>query len=130
MINIQRKAREIFQSWNDALQTKDKHKVALLYTEDDDFLPTMNGKFRHGIGETEEYFEHFLSKNPYGKIIDDHVFGNEEIIIHSGLYDFEVDDLNEGRINIEARFTFVYQKQKDGQYKIAHHHSSLKPLNL
>ena len=130
MNNLEKIAKEMFQKWNETLQTKDKHKVALIYTDNDDFLPTMNGKFRHGIGETEEYFEHFLAKNPYGVIVEDHIFGSEEIIVHSGLYDFEVDDSAEGRINIEARFTFVYQKQEDGEYKIAHHHSSLKPIGL
>ena len=129
-MNIEEKAREMFQKWNESLQTGDKHNVTLMYTKDDDFLPTMNGRFRHGIGETEEYFDNFLKKKPIGKIMKDHTFGNENIIIHSGLYDFEVDDSVEGRINIEARFTFVYQKQEDGEYKIAHHHSSLKPISL
>jgi len=127
-MNLENIAKKMFGEWNEALQTRDKHKVALLYTKDDDFLPTMDGKFKHGIGETEEYFEHFLEKKPYGKIVDDHIFGTEEIVVHSGLYNFEVDDLSNGRKNIEARFTFVYTKQEDGNYKIAHHHSSLKPL--
>lgn len=129
-MNLKEKAKELFQIWNEALQTGDKKEVAKLYTDDNAFLPTLSGDFKKGISGAEEYFEHFLEKKPFGKIIAEEVSGNEDLIIHSGLYDFEVDDLSEGRVNVEARFTFVYKKMKDGKYKILHHHSSLKPVNL
>jgi hypothetical protein len=31
---------------------------------------------------------------------------------------------------VEARFTFVYSRDEEGEWKIVHHHSSLKPINL
>ena len=123
-------AKEMFQKWNELLQTGDKEKVASLYTDDNAFLPTLSGDFKKGISGAEDYFAHFLEKNPFGKIIKEDIQGGENFIIHSGLYDFEVDDKNEGRVNVEARFTFVYKKCENGEWKITHHHSSLKPVNL
>ena len=99
-----------------------------LYTDDDAFLPTLSPEYKHGHIGTAEYFEDFLTKNPVGVIKKDDVRGGNVFIIHSGFYDFEVDNKNGGREIVEARFTFVYQKMDDNQWKIYHHHSSLKPL--
>ena len=66
-------ARENFQMWNEALQTKDAKKVSLLYSEDNTFHPTMSGDFKSGQKDAEDYFEHFLLKNPFGKIVEEKV---------------------------------------------------------
>lgn len=129
-MDLEQKAKELFQQWNNALQTKDKKEVAKLYTEDNVFLPTLSGDFKRGVDGAEDYFEHFLTKDPFGQIVVDDVHGDENHIIHSGLYDFEINDSSEGRVNVEARFTFIYKKCSNGEYKISHHHSSLKPVNL
>ncbi len=124
-------ANEMFQKWNESLKTGDAEKVAELYTNDDAFLPTLSSEYKHGHNGTVDYFEHFLAKNPVGIIKEEDVRGDDNFIIHSGLYDFEVDGEREGERDIvEARFTFVYQKTKDGEWKIYHHHSSLKPQTL
>lgn len=126
---LEHKAKELFQKWNNALQTNNKEEVAKLYTDDDAFLPTLSKDFKKGVDGTENYFEHFLKKNPFVKITIEDVRGDENNIIHSGFYNFEVDDGQGERENIKARFTFVYKKCTDGEYKISHHHSSLKPVN-
>ena len=127
---MKKKAREMFDSWNYALQTGDSGEVAKLYVNESTFLPTLSGVFEKGVSGAENYFQHFLEKNPVGRIVSDEVQGDEDLIIHSGLYTFEVDGQNSDRVDIRARFTFVYQKQKNGGYKILHHHSSLKPIRL
>src|SRR3989344_9317104 len=84
-------AQENFSSWNNALQTKDAGKVAGLYSEDNTFLPTMSGDFKTGNEGAQDYFEHFLLKNPFGKVVNEKVQElSPENYIHSGLYDFEV----------------------------------------
>lgn len=123
------KARDMFQKWNDALRTGDPKVVAELYTEDNMFLPTLSGIFEFGKEGDVEYFEHFLAKHPVGKIVEDDVRVENDTIIHAGFYDFEVDDGNGGRDTVEARFTFVWERN-GGDWKIIHHHSSLKPINL
>jgi len=120
-------AHENFQRWNDSLQTRDAKKVAELYSEDNTFHPTMSGDFKSGQKGAEDYFKHFLLKNPFGKIIEEKIQPlGEDSYLHSGLYDFEIGPV-ETRVVTEARFTYVWQKDKNGEWKILHHHSSLKP---
>ena len=120
-------ARENFKKWNEALQTKDASKVAELYSKDNSFLPTLNGEFKAGQEEAEGYFEHFLLKNPAGKIVEEKIQPLGDAYIHSGLYDFEVGPADKREI-VEARFTYVW-REEDGKWKILHHHSSLKPVS-
>lgn len=120
-------AKNNFKIWNDSLQTGDAKKVAELYVDDATFLPTMSGDLKHGQEEAEGYFEHFLKKNPSGAIVEEKVqILDENSYLHSGLYDFEVGPKGKREI-MEARFTYVWQKDKSGRWKIIHHHSSTKP---
>ncbi len=90
MINLEL-ARQNFKKWNDSLQTKDPKAVAALYSEDNTFLPTLNGEFKQGQEAAEGYFEHFLQKDPSGEIVQDacQALGPDSYI-HSGLYNFMV----------------------------------------
>jgi hypothetical protein len=49
-----------------------------------------------------------------------------DALLHSGMYNFTVGPADARQV-VEARFTFVYVKNENGEWKIAHHHSSLKP---
>ena len=124
--NVLETAKKNFNAWNEALQTKDPKKVAELYTNDSTFLPTMSGEFKSGQHGAEEYFEHFLLKNPFGKVVEEKAqVLDPECYIHSGLYNFEVGPSDKREI-AEARFTYVWKKDKDGNWKIINHHSSVK----
>lgn len=124
---MEQTARENFEKWNAALQTKDPQKVAELYTTNSTFHPTMSGNFEFGQEGAEGYFEHFLLKNPFGKIVEDKVQTiDDNSYVHSGLYDFVVGPA-EKRETVKARFTFIWQKDENGDWKIIHHHSSQKP---
>ena len=117
-----------FQKWNDALQTKDAKAVASMYSESDlSFLPTVSPKHISKLDSTQEYFEAFVMKDPFGTITDDsvQVYENGNAYLHSGLYTF---DLGEGaaRAPTEARFSYMWRKENGG-WKIAHHHSSVRP---
>lgn len=120
-------ARQNFDMWNKALLTRDPQKVAELYTADSTFHPTVLGEFRKGHEGAKSYFHHFLEKNPSGKIIQDEVqVLSPDCYLHSGMYDFEVGPDNKREV-VEARFTFVWKKDKKGNWKIVHHHSSVRP---
>jgi len=45
------------------------------------------------------------------------------------MYNFEVDSAD-GRQIVEARFTFIWKKNEPGEWKIIHHHSSVKPIAI
>ncbi len=125
--NFEEVARECFKKWNEALLSKDPKKVAELYSDKATFLPTLKGEYKHGSEEAEEYFEHFLQKNPTGEIVEDSVQKlSDTCFLHSGHYDFELDSEN-GRQIAQARFSFAWQKNEAGEWKIIHHHSSVKP---
>jgi len=124
-----------FSAWNQSLLSRDAHEVASLYTQDASFLPTLNPEFKHGQDGAEKYFQHFLEKNPEGQVIEEAVQetavdkdGNISGFLHSGLYNFEIGE-ESNRQTVEARFTFLWQKDEAGDWKIKHHHSSLKPLD-
>lgn len=120
-------AQQNFKRWNDALQNGNPNLVAALYTSDNTFLPTLSPEFKQGIPGAIAYFQHFLEKNPFGEIIAEQVQNlNDKSYIHSGMYNFEVGS-PDNRSIVEARFTFVWIKTNSGEWKIAHHHSSLKP---
>lgn len=120
-------ARENFSMWSDAVETGYPKKVAELYAESATFLPTVSEEFKKGQEGAEEYFKHFLEKNPIGEIIEEEVQTlGDNFYLHSGMYNFEVGPDNDRQI-MEARFSFVWEQNEQGEWKIIHHHSSAKP---
>lgn len=129
LLSIEKIAALNFKRWNDALQTRNPEAVAELYTNDASFLPTVSGEFKFGQEEAAGYFEHFLQKFPYGKVMDEKVqITGPNSYLHSGMYNFELGPENE-RQTVEARFSFVWYRFPNGLWKIAHHHSSVKPAS-
>ena len=115
-----------FSLWEKTLHTKDPKAMARLYAENATFLPTVSGEFKKGQTGVEEYFEHFLEKNPTGEIIEEETQTlGPDCYLHSGLYNFEVGP-NRNRQIVEARFTFLWKQNSRGEWKIIHHHSSIK----
>ena len=117
-----------FKKWNDALQTKDPKEVASLYSTDSlSFLPTVSHKHIRGLDDTEDYFKVFCAKEPWGTITDESVVhaDNGSVYLHSGLYTFELGPAD-SRTPVQARFSFLW-KQEGNDWKIAHHHSSVRP---
>lgn len=131
--DLEQLAQVNFQKWNDALATLNPQTVSELYTDNTSFLPTLNPELKRGQDGAEQYFHHFLEKKPTGKITEEvvHMLSSDQnnnplSYAHSGLYNFEVGEPS-NRKEVEARFTFIWQKDSQGQWKILHHHSSLRP---
>jgi len=116
---------ELFDAWNDALQTGDAKKVAAMYADDAVLLPTVSNLPRTTPAEIEDYFEHFLQKKPYGIIKQRNVKQGCNKITDAGIYDFEVVSGGKKTV-VPARYTFVYEYRND-EWKIVHHHSSMMP---
>jgi len=113
---------ELFNTWNQAIQTGDPKQVAALYAEDAILLPTVSNQVRHNHAEIEDYFVHFLSKGPVGTIDEANIRVFGEIAISSGVYTFTFTD----GATVQARFTYVYRKNAD-KWMIIEHHSSQMP---
>lgn len=114
--------------WLETLETKDAKKVAVLYTEDATFLPTVSGEFKRGQDGAEDYFDHFLAKNPEAKVVKESIVPiSEDAYLHVGMYDFVIDGEDNHHITVHARFDYLWEQDENGEWRIAHHHSSLKP---
>lgn len=114
-----------FEKWNSALLTEDPDQVVACYAEDAILLPTVSAQVRHDHDEIRDYFVHFLTKKPEGRIDEQNIRIFNDIAINSGRYTFAVTE-NDQRADVAARFTFVYRKDAQG-WQIIEHHSSVLP---
>lgn len=122
-----RLAEDLFDRWNEALGSGDAQRVSQCYTEDAVLLPTVSNVPRLSRREIRDYFEHFLQKQPLGKVDQRNVRFGCNKITDAGIYTFRIIDAGKTEY-VPARYTFVYEN-RDGQWLIAHHHSSLMPAS-
>lgn len=115
----------LFDEWNNALKQGDAKKVTALYADNAILLPTVSNTVRHNKEEIENYFIEFLRLGPSGKIDESNVRIFDQLAINSGVYTFSFND----GIEVTARFTFVYRRNKE-RWEIIEHHSSKMPEDL
>ena len=115
----------LFDRWNASLKTLDSNKVTANYASDAVLLATVSNKPRTNHAEIEDYFEHFLKKEPSGVIDTRTIKIGCNIAQDVGTYTFSL----KGGQKVSARYTCVYQF-KDGKWLIAHHHSSAMPETI
>lgn len=116
----------LFDQWNAALATGDPEKVADLYAPNAVLLPTASNQIRTNRAEIVDYFTHFLESKPQGKI-DRAIITviDPQTAINTGIYTFTL--IQDGQLqDVQARYTFAYQKQ-NGKWLIVNHHSSKMP---
>jgi len=114
----------LFAKWDRSLETCDAKEVDANYAPDAILIPTLSNEIRHTSAGRIAYFkDRFLPKKPRGKIVKHYVRCIGDIAINSGLYAFTYN----GGTPHPARYTFVYQKQRDGKWLIIEHHSSAMP---
>jgi len=118
-------AQELFDLWNNALQTGNAKKVAVLYWDDAILLPTVSNVPRVNHEEIEDYFHHFLESKPFGTIISRNLKQGCNKLTDAGIYEFKITK-NGTQQSVMARYTFVYEF-RNNNWKISHHHSSMMP---
>ncbi len=142
--------RGLFDRWNDALLTGDPGAVADLYFTDKTsidgktrkgdselmlLLPTLSNEPRTNLAAVEDYFVAFLKRKPQGRIVSGKIMiGPDGSWAHdAGIYEFFLEgnvnpDTHKSKTTIFlARYSFLYLRNERGEWKIAHHHSSLMP---
>ncbi|AHG19979.1 signal peptide protein [Chania multitudinisentens RB-25] len=112
----------LFDRWNDSLKTGDAKKVSANYLSDAVLLPTVSNQVRLTEAERIDYFEHFLVKQPVGKIDSRTIRIGCYKAIDTGTYTFTFKDQS----TVSARYTFTYAWD-NGTWKISSHHSSAMP---
>ena len=114
-------ASELLQKWASTVKDGDANQIVNLYHGDGILLGTFSNKERVGHGLILEYFENLLKSPVEVEIVSEHPIAFESAAVNSGLYNF----ITKGK-TINARFSFVYQKDND-EWKIVSHHSSVMP---
>lgn len=112
----------LFDRWNDTLRTGDPDKVTANYATDGVLLPTVSNTPRTTPVAIRDYFVKFLKGKPQGTIDSRVIKIGCNIAQDIGTYTFKFAD---GKA-VHARYTYVYEWQ-NGQWLIAHHHSSAMP---
>jgi len=117
----------LFDRWNAALKTGNAQAVVDLYAPDAVLQPTVSNQVRTTPAEIKDYFEHFLAFKPVGQINfrEIHQLGSN-VAVDSGVYTFVLTEADGKTRQVQARYTFVYEKV-EGQWKILNHHSSAMP---
>jgi uncharacterized protein (TIGR02246 family) len=115
--------RSLFYLWNDALATGDSRLVAKRYSSDPILLPTVSDEPRTDFDSIKDYFDNFLKLKPQGIILDGKIKIGHNWAKDAGIYEFKMGATGD---TVKARYSFVYVYE-NGQWKIAHHHSSTMP---
>jgi len=116
----------LFHLWNDALATGDSSVVASRYAKEGVLLPTVSDVPRTDAASITDYFDSFLLKKPQGVILESNVMIGTNWCQDAGIYEFTLGATGD---KVKARYSFIY-KYEDGQWKIAHHHSSQMPEEI
>lgn len=116
---------QLFDRWNAALQTGSSDKVVERYAEQSILLPTVSGKARLTPAEKKDYFDHFLAKQPVGKIDHRQIQVSCNTAVDTGHYTFILKDGDKTQ-EVAARYSYAYQWSGDDWYIISHH-SSVAP---
>lgn len=118
--------RNLFSLWNKALATGDPKKVAARYAKEAVLLPTVSDEPRTTKPAIIDYFTNFLKSKPQGVITDGNVLVGDNWCEDAGVYEFT---MGKDGSKVLARYSFVYVFE-DGEWKIAHHHSSAMPEGM
>ncbi|CAB9511325.1 unknown protein [Seminavis robusta] len=115
--------KNLFQLWNDALDTLESDAVAKRYAKNAVLLPTVSDVPRTDYDSIKDYFDNFLKLKPQGTILESFVTIGSNWCKDVGVYEFEMGATG---AKVQARYSFVYVYE-DGEWKISHHHSSAMP---
>lgn len=117
-----------FARWDKALQTGDAAKVAALYAENVTLLPTLAQRIVTDLKGAEEYFVFFGTFHPRVTMLEEYVIDvSEDSYLHTGVYRFTLGPADK-RETVDARFSLLWKKVENGEWKILHHHSSRIPV--
>ncbi len=117
---------QLFNLWAEAVSSRDVERVVALYAPDAVLVPTLSNTLRLNPLGIAEYFTEFLLGGPQPRILQSFVQEMGDVAVFSGVYRFTMTALPD-RPEIDARFTFVYQRQQPG-WTIVTHHSSVMPV--
>ena len=121
--------RDCLNEWVQQINKGSHASVAALYSPDATLLATFDPKPLTTPEARLGYFIAFKSKTDLTANVDEcfaEVLGQDAGSV-SGLYTFTYKDDKGTTHAVPARFTYVYQRDGQGDWKIISHHSSVQP---
>jgi uncharacterized protein (TIGR02246 family) len=115
-----------FDRFNAAWATGNPDTVAALFAPDATLLATVSNAERKTPTKIRAYFVDFLKGKPVGRIETSTVILDCETAKRSGNWVVNTTNANDERVDIFARYSFVY-KWDGKDWKIQHLHSSVRP---
>lgn len=116
----------LFDRWHDAAKSGSAAAVAANYAPDAVLLATVQNKPATNTAEITAYFETLLKRQPTATIDQRAIKIGCNKAIDVGTWTFTLSGENGDRVQVPARYTFVYENL-GGKWLIAHHHSSMMP---
>ena len=116
----------LFNQFNAAWATKNPDEVTKLFAKDAVLLATVSNEPRTTPAGVRDYFVSFLKGSPVGTINTSTVVPGCNQMARMGTWTVSLQNAQGARSDVKARYTFIY-KMEDGQWKIAHLHSSMMP---
>lgn len=118
-----------FAKFNAAWATKNPDTVTNLFARDAVLLPTVSNVPRTDHAQIRDYFVSFLRGEPVGTINTSTIKLGCNVAYRMGTWTVGLTNQNSGvRNDVKARYSFIYA-WSDGEWKIAHLHSSMMPVS-
>lgn len=118
-----------FTKFNNAWATKNPDTVTALFAKEPVLLATVSNKPRTNAAEVRDYFVSFLKNNPVGTIDTSTIWTGCNVATRLGTWTVTFTDAAGAKTDVKARYSFIY-KYENGQWKIAHLHSSMMPEKI
>ena len=117
----------VIQKWAAAFNAGDLRGVVGAYAPDALVFGTASPSLATNPADLRTYFGTALAAKTQVKMADvSAVVLSNDAVVFAGFYEFS--SLQDGQpVLIPARFSFVLVKRDDGDWKILHHHSSVRP---
>lgn len=120
-------AKAQYQKWADAIASRDAKAIVALYDDEAVLLSTFDPKPIVNQVDRLAYFEGLAKKDGLKVTLNQGFYEeNGDIAIANGLYTFSYKE-GDKTVEVPARFSFVFENEKDEGWEIESHHSSVLP---
>lgn len=115
-----------FDRFNAAWATKNPDTVTALFAPNATLLATVSNAERKGHDKIRDYFVDFLKAEPVGRVDSSTILIDCNTATRSGNWTVNMKNANGERVDVAARYSFLY-KWDGNDWKIQHLHSSVRP---
>ncbi|MXZ44981.1 MAG: DUF4440 domain-containing protein [Gammaproteobacteria bacterium] len=121
---------EIASNWFKQLEQRDLDQLVSLYSDTQlSFHPTLWNEHIYSRARARDYFVDFLAKRPQLHSYEGEILKlGEQCFLYSGTMKLSLGTERRDTPNVvTARFSFIWTKEADNEWRILHHHNSVVP---